>query len=307
MNRYSWAHIKYHIKNNPLTLSQQGGVDSWHKEECNLYKAYKEAASQGLPLAKPDGVHYFGNGDVQEIADCGFKWVRFEFLWEQMAWATWDSVVGSLVDKGINILGILGYDNASHKTYDADFAGYFIDEYASKIIKKYGDRIKHWEVFNEPFWSFPNRSNWQGQTAQYVSFMKVATGALRILQPGLVFMNSLAGRRSDKNIRIIEDLKNIGLLDCIDTFNFHEYYSDLNDVCVLIEWIKANVNKILWVTEYGVPESGKIDWCRSREWCYKHGGIDKSFWFCWNEIKNDEEFYNYLREVKKNEDNFDSN
>lgn len=307
MNRYNPLHVMKHLYRNPIFFSNRGGVDNWGHEKNELYEQYKEAVKKGLPNAVPEGVMYFSGDHTQNIPvmlETPIRWVRLQFYRKHLqapnVWEVWDKAVNQLTANGFKILGILGYDSEDSTTADPEFTQKFLAEYAETIVIRYRDKIKHWEVFNEPFHSFPDVTNWIGNVGGYAKFMCGACNRIKDIQPDCKLMNSLAGRRSDKNIKILKKLITWQVFKHIDIFNYHDYWSEEKDICVLLAWIKENINLPIWITEYGQPKHvSMIDYCKSRGWIYKQGGVEKAFWFYWKEIAENQDFLKYLKEGKK--------
>lgn len=94
----------------------------------------------------------------------GVKWSREEFQWHrieprpgQFEWTFYDAMVETALRHGISVYGLLAYWAPWTQSYTE--AG--IDDYcrwARAVVRRYKDRIKHWEIYNEPnifFWSGP--------------------------------------------------------------------------------------------------------------------------------------------------------
>ncbi|MCX5714307.1 MAG: cellulase family glycosylhydrolase [Candidatus Omnitrophica bacterium] len=98
---------------------------------------------------------------VRLMREAGVGIVRMDFLWQDIEpqpgefhFEKYDFIVDLLRDNDIGILGILDYtsDWASPQgkwNYPAKNDRKFID-YARKVVGRYQDKVKYWEIWNEP-------------------------------------------------------------------------------------------------------------------------------------------------------------
>lgn len=106
--------------------------------------------------------HHFKPADIEKAADlmqeAGIGWVRVDFLWDDIEpsrgewkWDKYDHMVETLRSRGIRILGILNYNTgwASSKWNDAPTPELYV-EYARQVVARYKDRVRYWEIWNEP-------------------------------------------------------------------------------------------------------------------------------------------------------------
>ena len=98
------------------------------------------------------------------MREAGAAWVRMDFLWsdiqptpDRWEFEKYDALVDTILDSGLKILGLLLYspswqgelwNTAPHPEFYTDFA--------QKVVRRYKDRVRHWEIWNEPdhphFW-----------------------------------------------------------------------------------------------------------------------------------------------------------
>lgn len=118
--------------------------------------------------------------DVDLMKGLGFNGYRFSFAWsrilpegigaiEERGLDFYDRLIDSLLEAGIQPYATLYHWDLPQALQDKggwesrDSIQWF-NEYTNVVTKHYGDRIKHWATFNEPFVvSFV--SNWQGRHA----------------------------------------------------------------------------------------------------------------------------------------------
>ncbi|MDR2139363.1 MAG: hypothetical protein LBP50_07435 [Tannerella sp.] len=215
-------------------------------------------------------VHLEGGGEnnaminhLDLVAKMGARWNRTDFSWShiersQGEWhfETHDRIVDRLTEQQIRSLGILLYDvpwaHPAHKHLDAWLT------YVEKTVTRYKDRIRHWEVWNEPnlthFWENPDG-------ADYAALLKATYRKIKEIDPELtVLYAGTAGIPLD----FIEKSFKAGAVDCFDRMAFHPYrgefdtmervvayYRDIRALQELLE--KYNVgDKKLWITEMGL-------------------------------------------------------
>ena len=94
----------------------------------------------------------------------GVKWSREEFSWSRIEtqpgvydFELYDHVVDTAIRHGISVHGLLGYGSRWTEPYTEQGIEDFC-RWARAVVLRYRDRIKHWEIYNEPnifFWSGP--------------------------------------------------------------------------------------------------------------------------------------------------------
>lgn len=94
----------------------------------------------------------------------GVKWSREEFSWGRMetkpgeyAFDFYDVVVDTALRHGISVYGLLAYWSQWTQPYTEEGIDDFC-QWARATVRHFKDRVKHWEIYNEPnifFWSGP--------------------------------------------------------------------------------------------------------------------------------------------------------
>ena len=125
----------------------------------------------------------------------GIKWSREEFGWAgiepqrgQFQWDHYDAVVETALRHGISVYGLIDYWSPWTQPFtEAGIADYC--RYAQALVRRYGDRIKHWEIWNEP-----NIFFWSGPKDVYFQLLDQAYAAIKEADPeAVVFGCSTAG------------------------------------------------------------------------------------------------------------------
>lgn len=196
--------------------------------------------------------------EFERMKEIGIRWVRTDFDWNGVnpVPGKWnfnrlDQLLRLAEDDGMNILPILDYDVAwarpAYRHLDA------WGEYVSRTVRRYGDRLRTWEVYNEPnlqvFW----RDKPSG--ANYTALLKRAYEEIKKVSPELVV---LYGGTSGVPLDYIEESFAAGAGNYFDVMNIHPYHwqgtpermiEQIRNLKQLMK--KYNINKPIWITEVG--------------------------------------------------------
>lgn len=204
---------------------------------------------------------------VALMKEAGISFVRMDFLWQdiepkqrQFDFAKYDYIVNLLTDNKIQILGLLNYstDWAAQVWNSPPYKNETFINYISTVIARYKEKIKYWEVWNEP----DSQQYWQPQDemVRYTSLLKdVYTEAKRI-DPNCKILTG--GLSQNITISLKRIYKNGGG-PYFDILAIHPFVNPLNEVDV--ERVKGLYNgckkimkdngddKKIWFTELGCP------------------------------------------------------
>lgn len=186
----------------------------------------------------------------------GVKWSREEMLWHRIEpeegkfdWSYYDRVVDTAHKHGISVYGLIDYWSNWTEPYTQkgieDYA-----RYCKALVTHYKDRIKHWEVWNEP-----NIFFWSGPKEMYADLLKAAYTAIKEADPeALVLGCSTSGID-------IGFIKMVMEADApFDILTIHPYRGALNDRGFMKEL--QDVSELAggdgppmpaWITEMGLP------------------------------------------------------
>ena len=201
--------------------------------------------------------------NLELMQKAGIRWVRADFSWNgvENPQGNWrfdhlDRVVAETNKHGIQVLPILNYDvpwaTPAYKHIDKWLI------YVEKIVSRYKDQIKYWEVWNEPnlkgFW----RDEPSGEN--YKILLEATYKKIKSIDPKLIV---LYGGTAGIPFEFIEDSLKAGAADYFDEFNIHpyrsgmtsnrsseRYYKDLEKLRQLLAKYKAD-HKPIWITEFG--------------------------------------------------------
>jgi hypothetical protein len=187
----------------------------------------------------------------------GVKWTREEFSWRRIEpergrfdWSFYDRMVETALAHGISVYGLISYWSAWTQPYTpegiADYA-----RYCRALVSHYKDRIKYWEVWNEP-----NIFFWSGPREMYADLLKAAHQAIKEADPEAQVLGcSTAGIDQSFITMVMEKGAPF------DALTIHPYRRALNDEGFLEELrdvhdltaLADGKPKPVWITEMGWP------------------------------------------------------
>ncbi|NJO07079.1 MAG: hypothetical protein HC876_17035 [Chloroflexaceae bacterium] len=198
------------------------------------------------------------------LAEAETGWAREEFQWSLVTngarndvydWSMLDAVINDLHSRGINIIGLLNdAPNAGPPRTDAEIAGF--TNFAEAAVRRYGDKVRYWEVWNEPenflYWGgLPNAQEYTRLLISVSQRIKSVDGSLQVLNAGIV----------PTHIDYIRQIHAAGGWPHFDILALHPYVDpftpetgqigdggDLSKIQMLNEQLGA---KPIWATEYG--------------------------------------------------------
>ncbi len=251
----------------------------------------------------------------------GIDWIRMDFLWQEIEpekgrfdFAKYDRIVELFRAGNIQILGALHYNAAWEGSGRAwnnppEDNGLFVN-YAASVISRYKDRIKYWEVWNEP--DSPIYWTPQDCLKSYCALLKEVYLAAKKIDPGCKILNGGLAN----GIASINHLYDNGAGDYFDILNIHIFESPLHDGAITrvtaytraaykIMQRKGDGRKKIWVTEIGCPGVKKgiktgnwwlgenPDEEKQAQWLgqvygalLKEEAVEKIFWAFFRDCKN---------------------
>lgn len=207
--------------------------------------------------------HPYAQRELSLMRRAGIGWVRTDFSWSsverprgQWHFEQLDQTVAWAEAAGVQILPILDYDvdwaRPAHKHLD------LWCEYVRRVVGRYHQRIRYWEVWNEPnlegFWRD------KPDPAAYTRLLKATAETIRAIDPGLVV---LLGGTAGLPWQYIEGIYRAGGQESFDVMNVHPYrypaspeerplYEDLLRLRKLMAQY-GDQHKPIWITEIGWP------------------------------------------------------
>lgn len=225
----------------------------WNHQWNNYKYANKEELKKVVALMKKAGV--------------GF--VRFDFSWEDIEpnegkfdFSKYDTIVDIVTSANIGILGILDYSapwasvNGQWNSPPKD-AKLFVN-YAVKVIERYKDKVKYWEVWNEPdsyvYWAE------QDELKSYCSLLKNVYVAAKRVDPECKILNGGLAN----GLGSVHHLYDHGAKGYFDILNIHFFETPLNPNAIKAVTVypklaykvmsrNGDTQKKIWITEIGCP------------------------------------------------------
>lgn len=216
--------------------------------------------------------HKYEISDLEKIValmkEAGVGMVRFDFLWQDIEPAPgeyhfekYDKIVNLLTENQIRILGLVAYSAGwagaswnSPPENDATFV-----RYARKVIQRYKNRVKYWEVWNEP----DSRTYWtpQDDMKRYTRLLKKVYKAAKSEDPSCKIV---LGGLTSSGYFALKSIYREGGKDSFDVANIHPFVDPLSpDRKGNLLTIYRNVRRVLdqngdqskkiWFSEIGAP------------------------------------------------------
>lgn len=219
-------------------------------------------------------------GELDAAARTGASWLRVFIDWSRVEpmpgafdWGYVDHWINGALARGIKVLGLIGYSPDWARAPGVYFTGPPVDpkiyaSFVSTVVKRYGDRVTNWEIWNEPnlplFWGFQDN-----RVAGYTEILKAAYPAVKAVQP---HSTVLAGGLSpafapDAPPTFVTDMYALGAKGHFDAMAMHPYvfphglaadtlngWSDVERVHQIMV-ANGDGDKKIWMTEMGAPTS----------------------------------------------------
>lgn len=247
---------------------------------------YTKAKAEDLNMESPFGVleflhwsHPWNNNKysrkedlikvVALMKEAGVGWVRFDFLWSDIEpeegrfeFEKYDYIVDLLNRNNINILGLLHYStdwvSSCGKWNCPPRDNQIFVNYVVKVIGRYKDRVKYWEVWNEP----DSSTYWSEQDGlkSYCALLKDVYIAAKKADPDCKILNGGFAN----GLSSINHFYDNGAKDYFDILNIHIFENPLNKNAIKavtsypklaykIMSRNGDAHKKIWITEIGCP------------------------------------------------------
>ncbi len=229
--------------------------------DCSTSQEVRESSPFGVCAHLQSGTeHSEMPKNLQMMYEAGIRWARVDFSWNgiESPQGTWkfshiDRVVDEAEKNGLQISALLLYNvawaNPAYKHLD------FWLQYVEKTVTRYKDRVRYWEVWNEPnlFWDNPHGSD-------YAILLEATYEKIKEIDPDLTV---LYGGTSGIPMKFLEESFKAGVGDFFDIISIHPYRGRLNSMDQFIHYQEDLVNlqklmnkynigdKKIWITEMG--------------------------------------------------------
>ncbi|MCC6487014.1 MAG: beta-galactosidase [Candidatus Hydrogenedentes bacterium] len=203
------------------------------------------------------GVYLYRYGDhalmdrVAAMAQAaGVKWSREEFSWAAMEprlgeydFSFYDVVVDTANRHGISVYGLLSYWSNWTQPYTEQGIDDFC-RWAGAVVRRYKDRVHHWEIYNEP-----NIFFWQGPKELYPVLVQRCYAAIKEADPSAQVLAISTAGIDRKFIQKCLDAN-----APFDVLTIHPYRGVLLDANFMkeLQLVKEQVGgRPVWITEMG--------------------------------------------------------
>ncbi|MFC4138694.1 MULTISPECIES: sugar-binding protein [unclassified Microbacterium] len=242
--------------------------------------AHTTLAVVPAPLAPSDpdygqfgmGVHYKYAANTQTIpllAPGGSQSIRNDVTWASVEttkgvydWTEMHEWIDPVVALGMKPLLIADYGNrlytgANGTAPTTPAARQAYANYVTAMAEEFGDEISGIEVWNE--WNNGTGGNTVTDAANYVELLKVASPAIRAVDPDITILGPAVGTLTDG---WAEQTFQLGALDYVDAMIAHPYHQPhtaietehrVTDLQALARQYNDGQDFPLWVTESGWP------------------------------------------------------
>ena len=198
-----------------------------------------------------------------DLLRISFGWDAIESAEDEYDWLFWDDFVETAVDEhGLTLVPYVAYTPQWNST-NTDEAYFWrsppvdydeFGEFMFDLVSRYKDRIKTWELWNEPDIEW----YWTGPAEDFARFIKIGADAVRRADPEATVV--LGGIAHDPEY-LLQLFRDYGLSDYVDVVNMHNYYetwamNPLEDIGRYVDRMDEIVERYgdgqpLWMAEVG--------------------------------------------------------
>jgi exo-beta-1,3-glucanase (GH17 family) len=211
------------------------------------------------------GVDWFDSGaqntDLQDMQNAGVKWLRVGVFFQASSHSYLDSLVRRAAAHQIKVLpAVYPVPRNDYGTREQRQA-YL--SWLSQTVTRYRDRIRVWEVGNEPnlepFWNIPGapgEAGWNEGVHRYVLHLAETYSTIKASDPSAtVLLGGLSGHFMEQYIdRLIDERA----YRYFDAMNLHPYANSPDGVVARVRSARRHMSrapgmasKPVWITEFG--------------------------------------------------------
>jgi hypothetical protein len=211
------------------------------------------------------GVDWFDSGaqsaDLQDMQEAGVKWLRVGVFFQASSHAYLDSLVRTAAAHQIKVLPAVypvpRNDYGTREQRQAYLA------WLSQTVTRYRDRIRVWEVGNEPnlepFWNIPGAPgevSWNEGVHRYVLHLAETYSTIKASDPSAtVLLGGLSGHYMEQYIDRLIDERAYRSFDAV---SLHPYASTPLGVVARVRSARRHMSRVpgmaskpVWITEFG--------------------------------------------------------
>lgn len=248
---------------------------------------------------------------AEVVAQSGAGWAREDVHWWRVEprdgvwdWTFTDAAFRALLQRNINIVGVLGHPPGWATPYSGDdpnnVSFYAPDQqrfvaYARAVVQRYGAYIHHWEIWNEPdsplFWKpAPD-------AVAYARLLGETSAAIHSIDPQA---HVLLGGINPFDMTFLNQVAETGVWNSFDIVAIHPYVDphspEDGDLVAAADGLRALMSrygeKPIWATEIGwssgagdhdavgvVDEQMQANYLVRAMLLLWRAGIERSFWY----------------------------
>ncbi|MDC7223177.1 MAG: cellulase family glycosylhydrolase [Spirochaetales bacterium] len=188
------------------------------------------------PPLSPAGINWgypYRNREKPALFDeLNLNWFRIDFYWHKMEpqegkwhFADHDRFFANMDEEKDHFVGVLGFDtpwiheNGEREKQIApeDFDRFL--KYVETVVRRYGDRVDEWEIWNEP--NLPFNGFWSGSDRDFINLTLAVAERIRAVDPEATI---LVGSLWRYDSAYLNKLDRAGVLAAGDHLSFHPYY-----------------------------------------------------------------------------------
>jgi len=207
----------------------------------------------------------FPDGLLDPICDfmhlVGVRHVRWLPVWSNLEpepgryeWEETDSQFEALTARGFEVMGCVSYwgsagtdivgKDGQRQARSPEGRAFWVDHYAGEVFKRYGHKVRHWQIWNEPnaYWNEdPAKARGFargfGTPANYFDLFRRSYDAAKRISPDIKVLSSFA---SANQMESIEMMAEMGLLERLDGIVVHTYGDHAKSMQRVRQWMDEN-------------------------------------------------------------------
>jgi hypothetical protein len=258
------SHLGYYTVN--LTYSESGVEIPWEKTD-QIYLGSVRDVDSAVDMDSPFGMV---GDNVKALKKLGGALVRKDISWAQVEPAEgvwdfdrWDYNINTYQNLGLTLLGILGY-NAPWVTVangEGTDSSLWLNR-VSQTVSRYCDRVKYWDIWNEP------DLTWGGSDADFGTLAYQAYQTIKSIDSSATVIYPGAADGDFSSLLTwftIPSLENLGGKFPFDVLAVHPYSCPISPeannlrerLMTIRSWLDGHggLGKPIWISECGWPTS----------------------------------------------------
>jgi len=270
--------------------------------------------------------HHFGEADVAKAAglmkEAGIGFVRMDFLWSdlepqesQWRFDRYDRIVDIITAQGIKLLAVLNYNSSwSGKPWNTPPDPRAFGRYAQTVVRRYKDRIRYWEIWNEP--DHPNYWQPQDDLRVYSQLLRQTYDVIKTEDASAEVLHGGLSAALPKYLRYLYEKAGGAAFDIVNVHPFvtplsadpmgtlRTHYTGIREImsafgdtrkpvwfteigCPGVPWVKRSPQAAHWWLGESPGEEQQARWLKQiYEEALRWPGLEKIFWAFFRDTPN---------------------